>query len=57
MAACCNGHESTAKLLLVNGADVDLCNKDGDSPLIIVCYNGYESTAQLLLVNDTEVNL
>ena len=37
---CSNGHESIAKLLLVNGADVDLYNEDGDSPLSIACYNG-----------------
>ena len=57
LAACYKGHESTAKLLLVNDADVNLCNNSGKSPLFKACYNGHEITAKLLLVNGADLNL
>ena len=45
MEACSNGHESTAKLLLDTGADINLCNKDGWTPLIEASLNDYLSMA------------
>ena len=49
--------DKTVKLLIQKGADVNLCKKNGASPLYIACQNGHESTAQLLLNNGAEVNL
>lgn len=38
--ACQNGHESTAQLLLSNGADIDLCIEDGTNPICVACFDG-----------------
>nr|XP_022286571.1 uncharacterized protein LOC111099549 isoform X2 [Crassostrea virginica] len=51
------GHASIARLLLNNGADVNLCNKDGYSPLFKGSANGHDSIVQLLLNNGADVNL
>ncbi|XP_065938638.1 uncharacterized protein [Magallana gigas] len=47
----------TVQLLLRNGADINLCNKRGASPLYIGCQNGHDSTVQLLLKNGADINL
>lgn len=39
----------TVELLLYNGAHINLCAKNGTSPLYMACYDGYDSTVQLLL--------
>lgn len=39
------------------GADIDLCPKNGASPLIIACKNGHDSIVQLLLSNGANINL
>ncbi|XP_078311118.1 uncharacterized protein LOC144617578 isoform X2 [Crassostrea virginica] len=49
--------DETVKLLIQKGADVNLCRKNGASPLFIACQNGHESTVQLLLNNSADVNL
>lgn len=38
------------------GADIDLCPKNGASPLIIACPNGHGSTVQLLQENLADIN-
>ncbi|XP_062612944.1 ankyrin-1-like [Saccostrea cucullata] len=47
--------------LLRNGAKINmcinLCNKNGASPLYIACQNGHDSTVQLLLNNGADINL
>nr|XP_034330481.1 uncharacterized protein LOC105323896 [Crassostrea gigas] len=43
--------DKTVQLLLSNGADINLCNKNGATPLYIACQNGHDSTIQLLLSN------
>ena len=47
----------SANLLLKNGAELNLCYKDGVGPLHMACGNGHGSTAQLLLKTGDEVNL
>lgn len=47
--ASSNRHTSTAQLLLNNKADINLCTKNGTSPLSITYQNGDETSAQLLL--------
>ncbi|XP_078312029.1 uncharacterized protein LOC144618901 [Crassostrea virginica] len=49
--------DETVKCLLQKGANVNLCNKVGASPLYMACQNGHESTARLLLINKAVVNL
>ena len=52
-----SGHENKARLLLFNGADMKLCYKNRNRPLLVACYKGYEITAKLLLVNGADRNL
>eukprot|EP00105_Crassostrea_gigas_P036826 XP_019920974.1 PREDICTED: uncharacterized protein LOC105323896 [Crassostrea gigas] len=49
--------DKTVQLLLSNGADINLCNEDGYSPLYIACQTGHDSTVQLLLSNGADINL
>ncbi|XP_078328667.1 uncharacterized protein LOC144623789 [Crassostrea virginica] len=42
--------------LITRGANVNLCNEKGISPLYKACQNGHESTAQILLNNGADVN-
>ncbi|XP_078311621.1 uncharacterized protein LOC144618795 isoform X2 [Crassostrea virginica] len=48
--------DETVKRLLQKGANVNLCNKVGASPLYMACQNGHESTAKILLINKAKVN-
>lgn len=50
-------HYQTLQLLLLNGADSNLCTKSGRSPLYVACRNEHISTLQLLLRNGAEINL
>ena len=52
-----NRHVSAPQLLLNSGAENNLFEKDGVSPLYIACQNGHGSTAQLLLNSGADVNL
>nr|XP_022301168.1 uncharacterized protein LOC111109381 [Crassostrea virginica] len=55
--SCSKGQASIVQLLLNNGAEVNLCNEKGCSPLYSACFKGHESIVQLLLNNGAEVNL
>ena len=48
-AASYGGHDSTAQLLLNNGADVNLCTESGGSPLDIACQNGHADIVKKLM--------
>lgn len=54
--ACIYGRESIVQLLLNNGADIDFCNENGNSPLHIACEYGHESIVRLLLSNGAKIN-
>ncbi|XP_062617154.1 E3 ubiquitin-protein ligase HACE1-like, partial [Saccostrea cucullata] len=47
----------TILCLLNNGADINLCNKNGSSPLHGACEFGNDSSVQLLLNNGSDINL
>ncbi|XP_065938642.1 uncharacterized protein [Magallana gigas] len=49
--------DKTVKLLLSKGADINLCQESGASPLFIACYSGHDSTVKLLLSNGADINL
>ena len=51
-----DGHESTAQLLLNNGADVNLCTKEGVGPLRFACQAGYKRIMQIILDNVAKKN-
>ena len=45
------------KALLEHNADVDACDEDGESPLLIACEIGNLAFAQLLIAHEARVNL
>lgn len=47
----------TVQLLLRNGANINLCDKDETSPLYVACQEGHYSTVQLLLSNGADINV
>ncbi|XP_052704012.1 uncharacterized protein LOC128180166 [Crassostrea angulata] len=49
--------DKTVRLLLIKGAEINLCNENGASPLLIACQNGHDSTVQLLLSKGAAINL
>lgn len=55
--ACQNKRENIAKILIKNGADVNLRNNQEISPLVVARYYKYESIEQLLHENGADVNL
>nr|XP_034333304.1 uncharacterized protein LOC117691389 isoform X1 [Crassostrea gigas]XP_034333305.1 uncharacterized protein LOC117691389 isoform X2 [Crassostrea gigas] len=50
-------HNQTLQVLLSHGADTNLCDGFGRSPLYTACENEHYSTVQLLLSNGANVNL
>lgn len=48
---------TTVELLLRKGADINLCNNSGVSPLYIASLNGYDKTVELLLKYGPDINL
>lgn len=55
--ACQNGHDNIVKLLLSNGADLNICEENGRaSPLYIACREGHEQNVILLLSKGAEIN-
>lgn len=53
--ASCNKHIDIVSLLLTNGADPNICNFKGDSPLVPACQKGADMIVLMLL--DFEINL
>ena len=49
MIASQGGHESTIRLLLDHGADVNIQRKNGLNALMLASQNGHESMVRLLL--------
>lgn len=47
----------TIEVLLSHGAQIDLCQNEGSSPLFLACEKGYDSTVKLLLQNRACINL
>lgn len=43
--------------MLDNGAIIDLCRKDGLSPLAVACANGNDSILQILLRKGANINI
>ena len=57
MKASMKGHTSIVKLLLMNGAQVNLQNNNGESALMKASCSGFVDTARLLLEYGANVNL
>ncbi|NHQ60247.1 ankyrin repeat domain-containing protein [Chlorobium sp. BLA1] len=51
-----NGHAEIAKLLLCEGADVDVTTKTGRTPLHIAALRGYPEVVELLLGHAAKIN-
>jgi uncharacterized protein len=50
------GYTEIIKILLANGADVNLMSVDGQTPLMWAARNGKIETAKLLIANGADVN-
>lgn len=48
--------DETVLLLLKNGANINVCNKDGMNSLHIACQNGHEKIVQRLINNEADIN-
>jgi ankyrin repeat protein len=56
IAAAEQGHESTARLLIENGSDVNAKTLKGITSLLASSWNGHESVVRLLLEKGADVN-
>lgn len=52
-----NGLSKGVKVLLENGADVDLESKSGNTPLLIAAENGHSEAIEILLERGANINL
>ena len=57
MWASCHGRLDIVKLLLRNGADVNIIHRDGWTALIYVSYIGYLEIVKALLSRGADVNI
>jgi Flp pilus assembly protein TadD len=57
LGAADEGNTSRVKVLLSKGADVNVKNKDGYTPLLISAFNGHTETVRLLLAKGADVNV
>ena len=48
-AAAHNGHEACARMLIIEGANVDLTSWEGDSPLFLACSEDHDAIITALL--------
>lgn len=49
MFACSSGHTEIEKLLFNKGADYNICNINGCSPMMSACNNGNTEIVKILL--------
>lgn len=54
--ACCNLHIDVVGMLLMAGADPNICNYKGDSPLIPACQKGSLTIVQMLVDTGCNIN-
>ena len=57
MIASQKGHSKLVKILLENGATVDMQNNEGDTALLIASSEGYPEVARLLLKSCAQVTI
>lgn len=54
-AACRWGHFKTVESLISKGADVNLCDTEGKSPLYFACVSENAQIVQYLLMNGADI--
>ena len=57
MKASQNGHKEIVEILLENGADVNVKNRDNWTALMWASWNGYKEIVEILLENGADVNV
>jgi len=55
--AAVNGNADVAKLLIKNDADIDLCDVDGKTALMIAVINGHQNLVELLLKSEADIKV
>lgn len=55
-AACFDGHLDIARLLVKNGADIEIANRHGHTCLMIACYKGHLEIVKFLINNGADIN-
>lgn len=55
-AACFDGHLDIARLLVRNGADIEIANRHGHTCLMIACYKGHLEIVKFLINNGADIN-
>jgi len=55
--ACKMGHTDVVKALIAGGADLDLADKYGNTPLIIACHEGHTDVVKALIAGGADLDL
>lgn len=55
--AAVNGNADVARLLIKNDADIDRCDQDGKTALMIAVINGHQNLVEILLKHEADIKV